>query len=66
MHDHWALESYWKGSSRIVQLEISWTQKTLVFYRGRAPTGQRTDWVMHEYTMDEDELGRCKNAKVIN
>ncbi|KAL8491440.1 hypothetical protein ACS0TY_023169 [Phlomoides rotata] len=38
-------------------------KKTLVFYRGRAPRGQRTDWVMHEYTMDEEELKRCHDAK---
>ncbi|KAG2320464.1 hypothetical protein Bca4012_056493 [Brassica carinata] len=58
---------YWKatGKDRVIVYNSRSVglKKTLVFYRGRAGTGERTDWVMHEYTMNEEELDRCKNAK---
>ncbi|WVZ92809.1 hypothetical protein U9M48_038847 [Paspalum notatum var. saurae] len=51
---------YWKSTgkdkavhSRAAGGRLVGTRKTLVFYRGRAPRGLKTGWVMHEYAMGD-------------
>lgn len=39
-------------------------KKTLVYYRGRAPHGARTGWVMHEYRLDERECETASGMQV--
>ncbi|XP_022996328.1 NAC domain-containing protein 71-like [Cucurbita maxima] len=58
---------YWKatGKDRKIhcQSSVIGYRKTLVFYRGRAPLGDRMDWVMHEYRLCDDFSHGTPNLK---
>ncbi|CAL4906782.1 unnamed protein product [Urochloa decumbens] len=45
-----------------VQAVLVGMKRSLVFYRGKPPTGSKTDWVMHEYRLAGAGLAPCRRA----
>ncbi|KAK3011617.1 hypothetical protein RJ639_011685 [Escallonia herrerae] len=52
---------FWKATGRdkavYDKAKLIGMRKTLVFYKGRAPNGQKSDWIMHEYRLESEENG---------
>lgn len=61
---------YWKTTGKDKEIFNSVTsqlvgmKKTLVFYRGRAPRGEKTNWVMHEYRVHAKAAFRASKVYI--
>ncbi|OEL14884.1 NAC domain-containing protein 100 [Dichanthelium oligosanthes] len=63
---------YWKATGKdkeiyravagLVVPRLIGMKKTLVFYKGRAPRGEKTDWVMHEFRLENNDKFPCPTS----
>ncbi|KAF2611119.1 hypothetical protein F2Q70_00010665 [Brassica cretica] len=53
------MAGFWKATGRdkavYDKTKLIGMRKTLVFYKGRAPDGKKSNWIIHEYRLESDE-----------
>ncbi|KAK4788512.1 hypothetical protein SAY86_019831 [Trapa natans] len=67
------MSGYWKATgidrqvvaSRGSMNQLVGMKKTLVFYKGKAPRGTKTDWIMHEYRLPSRNSGGSVNLNPV-
>ena len=65
-----AASGYWKatGTDKPIHTSVGGikkigVKKALVFYKGRAPKGVKTNWIMHEYRLAEGVCASVHNHR---
>lgn len=58
---------YWKTTGKdrpiIQNTHVVGMKKTLIFHSGKAPRGDRTNWVMYEYRLDDKRLENTRYSQ---